>query len=633
MNVQLKTINAIFNPFIKFILLLVVISVFVPLSPKMPASSLDASWAVGLNQAVVQGLSFGKELIFTLGPYASIYTKTYHPALDSLMIAGSLYLAVAYWLCLIFLMKDMRWYWPLTFCFLLFIMIYARDSLFFSYPLLVGLLCFKTIHQEKPFQIPHVYFSFLTILLFIPFGLFALIKGSVLTLCVTISILCFIYLLANNRKTLALISLITPLISMVFFWSIIGQSINHLPLYFLNMLSLISSFTEAMSTEGDMNEVILFLINTLLLLGTIVWQKQIKGTKKIFLLTLFFVFLLLSFKAGFARHYGHAFIPGTSILIAALLLPFILNTKVVWAIILFSLNTWYYINNHYNHLSIRDNFISNYSATWHGLKNRLSNAHGLEQDFNLAMDYLSKQAAFPILSGTTDIYSYNQSYLIASKNHWFPRPVFQSYSVFNAKLALKNKKYLQSTHRPDNIIFKIEPIDGRVPALEDGPSWPELLNQYQPTQLMNDFLFLHKKTASNQVKKSMEQLSSEQHYLEELVRLPDLNGLIYAEIELKPTLLGHLTTLLFKPAELHIIFTLKNGTKKQFRLIANMMKAGFLISPLIENTTEFTLLYSQKNYLDEKMVQSFVIATNQQKNWQWNDEYTVHLKRIYHETR
>ncbi len=71
-------------------LLIVVTAVcaFVPWLPVMPQAGLDHSWVLGMNQAVAQGLVFGRDMIFTFGPYASIYTKSFHPATDHLMVAG-----------------------------------------------------------------------------------------------------------------------------------------------------------------------------------------------------------------------------------------------------------------------------------------------------------------------------------------------------------------------------------------------------------------------------------------------------------------------------------------------------------------------------------------------------------------
>ena len=60
-------------------------------------------------------------------------------------------------------------------------------------------------------------------------------------------------------------------------------------------------------------------------------------------------------------------------------------------------------------------------------------------------------------------------------------------------------------------------------------------------------------------------------------------------------------------------------------MIASMATSGFLLSPLIENTAEFTQLYDEQHRLDAKMVKSFIIASDQSKTWLWNPDYVIHF--------
>lgn len=611
--------------FLKFILLVITLSVFVPFSPKMPAPGLDPSWALGLNQAIAQGLSFGKDIIFTLGPYSAIYTKAYHPNTDFMTMSGSFYLAFSYWIGMILLMRGIKWHWSIVFGLLLFTMIYVRDSLFFSYPLLAGLVCFKLLsyeNQKKTFFSLPLQLTFI----FAPFGLLPLIKGSLLILCALVAIFSSVFFKINEKNQLALICLIIPILSLLLFWVGAGQSVSNLFGYLEGTVSLTFGFSEAMATEGIHEEIILYLINCALILLFIALKNQMPRMHRFFILSLFLVFLFLSFKTGFTRHFGHAFIASSSILIAASLLPFIFNSKMVFCLILVSFNTWSYINSHYTNISICNNFKSTYSAAWFGLKNRLKGSNGLKQDFNLVMNFMRDQALFPELPGTTDIYSSNQSYLISSQNTWSPRPVFQSYSVFTASLAEKNKKHLMGKNRPDHIIFKIEPIDGRIPSLEDGSSWPFLITNYQPMQMINDFLFLQKKESP--IVEPMELLTSEEHFLGETVTPPQGDQPLFAEFQIKPTILGYLSAIFFKPTPLYIHFELKNGTKKQYRLIANMAKSGLLLSPLIENTTDFAAMFDKRDELNSKLIKSFQISLNPNMLWQWKNEYVIHYKRF-----
>nr|WP_241480455.1 hypothetical protein [Legionella norrlandica] len=79
-----------------------------------------------------------------------------------------------YWITIILLMRDIKWRWSIALAILLFGMIYARDSLFFSYPLIVGLLIHKEVLSQKAAD---NYSSLLFALLFTPLGLLPLIKA------------------------------------------------------------------------------------------------------------------------------------------------------------------------------------------------------------------------------------------------------------------------------------------------------------------------------------------------------------------------------------------------------------------------------------------------------------------------
>jgi hypothetical protein len=612
------------------VLLITTIAKFAPFSPEMPAASLDPSWKFGMNQAVAQGFSFGKEIIFTFGPYASINTKTYHPSTDFMMVSGSLYLALSYWVCFVLLIKGVQLRWVLAFCAILAGVVYSRHALFLSFPLLVGLTTFKIVFSEDGVLAKSKYAPFYVALMFAPFGLLTLVKGTILILCGAIAALCSIFFIVNKKRVIAIICLISPMVSMLLFWIASGQSVTNLPNYFISMAPIVFGYTEAMASNGNTLEIILYLVASALLLLSIYLQKQITSTSKLFLLCIFFVFLFLSFKGGFVRHDGHAIMAGTSILIAALLLPFIYNSRILLPVIVFSLISWGYIDAHYINTStagIANNIVSTYSSPWNGFKNRIKDRNWPRPDFDAAVNSLREQASFPVLQGTTDIYSYNQSYLISSGNTWSPRPIFQSYSAYTPMLAEKNRKHLLGKQAPDNVIFRVEPIDGRVPSIEDGASWPILMVNYQPTQIANDFLFLRKKESIAEITEPLK-LTSETHAFGESVNLPQSSLAIFVQIEIKPTFLGRITSIFFKPSQLQITIELKNGTKKQYRIIAGMAKSGFLISPLIENTVEFGMLYAKKGHLDGKLVKSFAITPSHGKTMLWNDEYTVTLSQI-----
>lgn len=618
---------------IKIILFITIICVFVPFSPIIPGQNpdiLDASWEFGLNQAVAQNLSFGKQLIFTFGPYASIYTQLYHPSTDNLMMIGSIYLGISYWISIAFLAKNsrQRWLWAI---FAIFAGIgISRDTLLFAYPLLAGLSVFKITKENSTSSINRI---LLTAILFLPFGLLPLIKGTAIVFCGAVLIFSvFLFLTINNKALgifLALTCLSAPAISMVIFWMLSGQKISALPWYFINMIPIVSGYTEAMAIDGSNVEIPIYLIPSTIFVLSILLQNDISKQQKVFLFLTCFSFLFISFKEGFVRHDGHAMVAADSIMIASFLLPMVIESKLFPALILTTILAWSALDMHYIETSTSTfwhNFRLTYSSAWNGLRHRINGTNWPKSDFETSILALNKTAAFPKLVGTTDIYSWNQSYLFGSGNTWNPRPVFQSYSVYTPSLAKLNQSHLLEKRSPDNIIFKVEPIDGRLPSLEDGASWEVLLTHYQPTAVKNDFLYLVKK-GSQFKNPTTSPITQGDYVFGSIVPVPNVLAPIFAKITINMNTIGKITNFLYKPEHLNITLNLENGTTESYRIISGMTESGVLISPLVRNTRDFASLYNEKNIKYTEKVKSFSISPAGYK-WEWKNTFHVAFYQV-----
>ena len=90
--------------------------------------------------------------------------------------------------------------------------------------------------------------------------------------------------------------------------------------------------------------------------------------------------------------------------------------------------------------------------------------------------------------------------------------------------------------------------------------------------------------------------------LGEKIHLPLTNEPLFAQIKLEQTLLGHILSFFYKSPKLIINVELVDGSEKNFVLIANMAESGFVISPLVENTSEFLFLYGDTSYMKTKDV-------------------------------
>ena len=395
-----------------------------------------------------------------------------------------------------------------------------------------------------------------------------------------------------------------------------------MPSYFVNMLSIIGGYTEAMSIAGDEWEIGFYLIAAAVLLCTAVREAKAKSVEKVCLPLMFTVVLFVAFKHGFVRHDAHALASGTMILLAAMLLGSICGPSRALPALFLASFVWLYIDGHNTKTDSQtflNNVVTSYESAWDSLALRGFGRRMLKHDFREAIARLRAESGLPQLQGTTDIYSFDQAYLIASGNVWNPRPIPQSYAAYTPALVEKNRLHLIGKNAPDNLIFKMQPIDERIPSLEDGASWPVILSDYEPSGTSNGYLFLRRRGGHREIGQSL--ISAEKRSLGEVVKVPAASAAVFAKINITQNLLGKLADTFYKSSDLKIGLEMADGSRRSYRVISGMAKTGFLLSPLIANTDEFGALYGGARCLEDKKVKTFSIDAK--RRWLWNKGYEV----------
>lgn len=627
---NLSLILAVIRWVLRLVLALTVLLVFVPFSPSMPTdlNPLDPSWVFGLNVAASQHLIFGSDLLFTYGPFASIFTRTYHPFTDPFAFYGSLYLAVAYVMALIFITRKSAGL-------LLLINIAAfsffkqyTDTLLSSYALIMGIYCYQLIYLPDRSKSSGAGMLILTFALFTPFGLYPLVKGSIYILYFAIAILSCGLFLYFRKWYLALATPIAIISSLILLWLIAGQPFLGLLGYFTSFGMIIAGYSDAMSVTGSKYEILVYLSSSLFLIFVLL-KKRGLNIGALYLVAVFALYLFISFKGGFVRHDGHAVYGVSALYFSAIMLFVVFPSYLAMTALIMASLTFIYIDSHYdNSLYLRrfNPVFETYKWGIYGVKNRLFNESQFLEDYNKSVDVIKNEARFPRLSGTVDTYPFDQSRVIASGYNWVPRPVFQSYAAYNPQLAKINNAHLLSIKAPDNIVFRISTIDNRYPSLDDGLSWPTILSNYHLSGTQGEFIFLSKDRVRN-TQPPICSLSSDTFQFGQSISVPSDKGLIFVEIDVKPTLLGRLINILFKTSELRIKVLLENGQSNDYRIIPGMAKSGFILSPLVENTRDFKALISKQIPDSLTKVKAFSITPVNQL-WQWNKEFTVDFKDL-----
>jgi hypothetical protein len=599
----------------------VFIVLLVPFQPSMPVAALDPSWQLSLNQAVENGLVFGRDVIFTCGPYAALITSQYHPATYLRAVAVALFLAAFLFAAIQAISRGTGALWTVALLLSILAVPGSMVELLGAYGLILSIALVRhcaEARREEGWQK-----TLFLATLFAPLGLLPLTKLNLLLFTATLIPAQFAFLWLNGRRGLAACSVAVPAATLVASWLLAGQPLQGLPAYFESGFSVMFGYSDAMSNRGPTSEIVVYLLVALPIPLAIMLSARRSLPSRLLLLFSCGVFLFVSFKAGFVRHDSHAMNAAAGLVVAATLLKFATPAnRAVAAIVLASLAGAGFIDIHY--VEPTASLITGpYIRAAKGLEREISGAD-LEAAYFASLEEIRSQTKILPLEGTVDIYSYGQTALIASGNEWAPRPNLQSHAAYTPALAEADRDYLLE-RGPDNVVFRIETIDNRFPSLEDGASWPVLLDAYRLDKSAGGYLYLRRR--SDVSMPEMRPVEEGVHRFNEEVGVPDSRDPLFMKIRFHKNLLGKLVSALFRNPSIWIVAELANGETRRYRLIPGMTETGFVVSPIVETIEEFAALYDDQASLAGKQVKSFRV-TGRGFDLFWRQSYEIRIEAL-----
>lgn len=611
--------SSIIQVFLVAAIFIVCAVIYIPFSPTFPygADVLDGGWVFALNQAVGQHLIFGKNIIFTFGPYASLYTREYNPDTAHIMFFGTSLMAIAFAFVLLCLSKHSSKIVALILAFL--VALSPSDTQFIA--LSFAVLAFICQLAER--YNPSAFEKITLLLIALALGMFPLIKAT-FGIC-AIVVFCFAMLLLINRRKFKTAFCAAILLAgwVAFLWVEAGQPLRDLPHFFIAQLPVITGYSAAMSIFSSWLQVPFFVC-----FGFFVWffgnQKlHIKNDAKLALALGSALILFLAFKEGLVRDDLHRLTAGGMLAASGVIFLLANKTKssliacVVGVIGFFAFNF-----PHFNMYVFHNNE--------RGMVSILKNPGIYKVEYDASVQAIRSSQPLPALSGTTDIYSWGQSSLLAAGLEWDPRPIFQSYSAYTPVLEEENKHHLIGAEAPKNIFFALQTIDYRLPSLEDGASWPLLLANYQFKGFYENgnVALLERRVNPLPIKTSL--ILSSSFKTNTLIKLPQNLPIAWAEITIHPNLLGRVAGALFKPPLLMIRYVFPNGQAQEFRYIAGMGETGFVLSPLVTSTNDFIQLTmpDSENYFLNRRPSYVSIVVGRYSRFFWSSHFSFKVSDL-----
>ena len=572
----------------------------IPLEPLMPEPGLDPAWMQAVNEAVARHLVFGRDVIFTYGPFASVYTCLYHPATDTLMLGGRVLIAFGFVVGYLMLCWRRRVYLLLVlplFTANVWVAYLSFDCIALALPFVFLLVIFRVTApagHEASLRLNFPVAAGVAVLT-CAVSLLPLVKGSFLVDVAMEFALAMIAAILSRRFVLAAVLPALAVLTMFLAWISAGQPASALFHFFVAQKPIISGYSEAMG-YGILGSAPLAKVTVVVavVLVAIAFIK-IKSTSFPWLIPSgLCLSLFISFKAGFARADYHMVMAAGAYFLIALALASLFDQRSGIAITVAAFVVWlgaFGLLAAIRQIAEGETFAFQdlerpFVRLVRGFELRRDHAAGLHRIFAEANASIFARTPLQRVEGSVDLYPSDLSVLFAAGDEWDPRPVFQSYSAYTTGLDSLNRAHLLTDLAPKHIFFSIAPIDDRLPALDDAGSWPILLSKYQIAGLKNGYLQLDRDPAAPLAQKS-KPLGEVTVQTGDWIDVPSTADGVWASVNLRPTLAGKIVLAAYRLHIVTIQMVLIDGQTVTHRFIPEMGESGFLLSPYVGSTDEF----------------------------------------------
>ncbi|HZN37325.1 MAG TPA: hypothetical protein VFD82_00905 [Planctomycetota bacterium] len=198
---------------------------------------------------------------------------------------------------------------------------------------------------------------------------------------------------------------------------------------------------------------------------------------------------------------------------------------------------------------------------------------------------------------TVDCFGYEQGVMFANGLRVRHRPVFQSYSAYTPLLQEANAASYESPDGPRFVLYKQQPIDEYFPTVQDSQALLALMAGYRPVLGEREYLVLQRRPELRTRGMIPRQpLLAKQVRMGDWVELAGLRGeLRLLGLDVEYTVQGRLRSFLLRPALLYLEVKQVDGQVRRFRIAPPIVRAPFLLDPLLLSTQEFLGLFGDRN--------------------------------------
>jgi hypothetical protein len=567
----------------------VVLTLVVALSlvgvPGPPAATLDASWQEMLIHAHLNGLQFGKDIIFTWGPLGFLCSHFHMGRQGALALilwqsVGQLGVASA----LTYLTRELALGRRLLFTAALLAFHWLfQDTV---YLVLIALITLAGLMRRDVSTAQLIVWVFVL-------GFLSQVKFTYMVLAAAGVVAAATGWALRDSSKRALVLACGYAIGVLGSWMAAGQNLDNFYPYLRRSLEITSGYGSAMALDEPTSEFIWGATITLLGIAFSwdVWrslsERAFGRPASVFLAFSFYVIWKEAFtRADLVPLGGHIFgLISFDVIVASVATGlFFPARRVHWfdgsiglcLIGLASFDPQYYAR------VVRVEWQRIY-----GNVVALDHLSALPAQWQQSFEQAQAGQALPGIKaavgrGSVDVLNFQTGIVLLNGLDLRARPIFQSYTAYTPSLEGWNLRFFQSSEAPDFLLWNDEEIDMRFPSLDDALLVAALPGHYEPLFSENGYWLFRKVSPAGSGLKGRQLLTERTIGLSEMVQLPaKAPQAIWLQADCVPSTLGRLRSLLYKPALLNLVTVDEQGRENTWRLLPQVAAGGFLLMPTL----------------------------------------------------
>lgn len=600
--------------------------------PDPPGLGLDTSWRMVIGQATDQGLQFGRDIAFTYGPMGYLLSYTYAGKLLAAnwtwQIVGNLFIAAGLWRFGTMLSTPrMALYYAFLFCFGSMF----SDAMLMNFVIVFGLMLLRADFQRGPWLVGVGSF----------FAIFSLMKFTSLFLCGFIVLAATGYFLWNGLRRPA--AVLGGSFAAVFLagWLSYGQSLRLLPAFLKYGLDVSLGYPGAMAEDAAPGIFVCGIVAAAGILAyfALYFLGEKNRPKATYAVAVLGAICLLNWKHGFTRADGHVLAHFIPLLMIVCSYPALTEDNLryrfakagaltvtalasVGGMAIFLPITVTLAPHSWNH-RVRDVAYT----LGHFSENRAElDAAWKTAAQKVALKYIPGYVERERVTHLGD----DQAYTLLNGLNFAPMPTIQSYSAYTPGLNRLDYDFLTSPRGPHYVIQRYRALQPRLPPLEDSLTQKLLYQSYFYVMEESGLILWERpegKPENAAARPTRESVLDEKTVgFDEAISVPDSGPQpVWAEVKIKPSLLGRLRQFFYKPPFLEFSAEYPDGTTERFRFVQAMGAGGFILSPLLRDDKD-VIAYQTKGW--DHPVKRFRLHCRRGEERYWNSKISVRLTAI-----